>query len=91
MWRRLVAVAAASVAVWLVALGAAAWYLDRAVTEEYRTGARTTTDGDSIGLPLGALGLALGALLLALNVAFALVLAWRRRRANRGLASRPAA
>jgi len=79
IWRTLLLSATASIVVWLLAVAWAAWYLQRMVAEEYRTGARTTTDGDSIGLPLGALGIALAGILLIVNVAIVGILLWRRR------------
>ena len=60
------------------------------VAEEYRTGARTTTDGDSIGLPLGALAVLLGILVIITNAILAIALV-RKSRQSANRAARPAA
>jgi hypothetical protein len=78
-----------SIAAALLILLLADRYLTAMVADEYRTGLRTTTDGDSIGLPLGALAMLLGALLVIGNAIFTLVLI-RRRRRSQSSASRPA-
>jgi hypothetical protein len=73
----------------LVILFAAERYLIAMVAEEYRSGLRTTTDADSIGLPLGMLALLLGTMVIAGNTILAVFLIRRRRRSLTS-ASRPA-
>ena len=74
VWRYLVLSISTSVIVSLAILYAADRYLTAMVADEYRTGARLTTDGDSIGLPLGALALLLGILIIVVNIILAIVL-----------------
>lgn len=88
-WQLLAAFAVGSAILWSAALAGADWYLTRMVAEEYLSGARTTTDGDSLGLPLGALGLFLGLLLIIANIVVALVLRSRQQRPGRVTVSGP--
>jgi hypothetical protein len=79
VWRRLAISISGSVVVSLAILLAAARYLTAMVADEYRTGARTTTDGDSIGLPLGSLALLLLFVVIVGNAIVAFVLMRRAR------------
>jgi len=90
VWRPLAVSIGTSAVVSLAILGVAQRYLVAMVAEEYRTGARTTTGGDSIGLPLGSLALLLGLLMAAVNIIVA-TLIFRRRRRFSTRPSRPAA
>jgi hypothetical protein len=77
MLPRIMTFAVASFALWAIAVGWAAWYLPRMVAEEYRTGLRTNTNGDSIGLPLFSFAILLAAVLIMLDLAFVGFLIWR--------------
>jgi hypothetical protein len=79
IWPRILAFAVASLAVWATAVAWLLWYLPRMVAEEYSTGARTSTDGDSIGIPLFSSAILLAAVLIIANLAVAGFLIWRRR------------
>ena len=56
-----------------------ALYLQAQLAAEYADGTRTTTDGDSIGLPVGWAFVLVGLILVLLN-AVLLVRWWRSRR-----------
>lgn len=79
VWPRVVAFATGSIALWGLSVGLLAWYLPRMVAEEYRTGVRTSTDGDSIGLPVSSFAILLGGVLVVANALAAVVLRRRRR------------
>jgi hypothetical protein len=49
------------------------WWLDRVVTEEYRTGARVSTDGDTIAIPISGITFLVTWVAIAVNAAVALV------------------
>lgn len=87
-----------STAVWGLCIVALALALDRMVAAEYASGARTTTDGDSIGLPVGIFVLMSAPVWLLVNVvwirravrrrnAAALLAALRPRSTSRGKGS----
>lgn len=88
-WRRLALSICISAIVALAILYAADRYLTTMVADEFRTGTRVTTDGDSIGLPLGALAVLLSTLLIAYNVILAILLFRKSRQSPKG-ASRSA-
>ena len=81
-WRRLGWIAA-NLALWLGLVVMYDQYLVRTVAEEYRLGDRTSTGGDSLGIPLFSFAIELGLLLLVTNVVLIAVRVARRR------ASRP--
>jgi hypothetical protein len=68
--------AAASVALWAIAVLAAFWYLRRITAGDAR--AASLTGPDSIGLPLAAFAVWLAITLLVVNVAAVIVVRWRR-------------
>ena len=78
--RRLATNAAANLVLWVSAVGAAYWYLQRALGEDVR--ALPPTDADSFGLPLVAFALLLAGVLLAANLLAGAALFWRRRRSR---------
>ncbi|MFL5562978.1 MAG: hypothetical protein ACJ79K_16015 [Gemmatimonadaceae bacterium] len=89
LWPRLAAYAGLSVLLWAGAVGALWWYLQRMVAEDYRTGARTSTGGDSIAVPLFSVAILVAGILIVANAVVAAVLLWRRRARSRS-ASLPA-
>lgn len=55
------------------------WRVGRMVQDEYRLGLRTSTDGDSLGIPIGGAFLMMLALLLVLNTIIFVVWRFRHR------------
>jgi hypothetical protein len=53
--------------------------LSHQVREEYRLGYRTSTDGDSIGIPIFGFAINLTIVMLAANGVWFLIRYWRRR------------
>lgn len=49
------------------------WYLQREIDEQYRTGVRTSTGGDSLGIPVSEVAIMTVVVLLIINVVAALV------------------
>lgn len=88
VWRPLAALAAVSAVLWLGAMGAAHWYLVRAVAGlRFRAGGGAVEDS-AAGPALVVFGFVLGGVLVAVNLGLAVALvAHRRRRAG----PRPAA
>ena len=80
--RRGLAWTAANTALWLALVYAYYWLLAREVAEEYRLGYRTSTDGDSLGIPVFGFAINLGAVLLVANAVIFVVRAVRRRRSR---------
>ena len=68
----------ASVAAWFIGVFVIRRRLEWEVSQDYATGGRISTDGDSIGLPLGTVLVLLTLLHLLLNVGIAYVAARRR-------------
>jgi hypothetical protein len=69
--------------VWLIGLPLVfGVWLYHEVQAEYASGARVSTDGDSIGIPIGGVALLNLLLLLAMNVALAIYFRIRRSRAT---------
>ena len=81
IWRAL-AWTAANAAIWLALVYAYYWLLTREVAEEYRLGYRTSTDGDSLGIPVFGFAISLGVLLLVANAIIFVVRVVRRRRSR---------
>ena len=81
LWRRLGWVAA-NLAVWLGLVILYDQYLVRMVAEEYRLGYRTSTDGDSLGIPLFSFAIALALLFLVTNLVLLALRVARRRRSR---------
>jgi hypothetical protein len=73
---------AANVLLWLAATFAFAVWIDRQVQNEYRLGYRTSSDGDTIAIPIAGFALSFGVVLLAANAIFLVVRLVRRRRAR---------
>jgi hypothetical protein len=81
---RLVTHAAASLVLWIAAVGGGYWYLRRMLPEEAR--ALPLTHADSIGLPLLSLAMLVAAILVLANLVGVTVFLRRRHRSG----SRPA-
>jgi hypothetical protein len=82
LWR-VVGWVAANVVLWVAATFAFAVWIHRTVQNEYRLGYRTSSDGDTIAIPIAGFALSLGVVLLAVNATFLLMRLIRRRRARR--------
>ncbi len=78
---RLARLAAGSVVLWIAAVAAVWWYLQRGLPAEVR--ALPVTHPDSIGLPLLAASLLVAGVLVVANLVVAVVLLRRRRAAAR--------
>ena len=63
--------------------GVYGWWLSREVAREYATGLRVSTDGDSLGLPIGDFFLKVATALLTLNGLLLLVRQLQLRRSRR--------
>jgi hypothetical protein len=74
---------AANVVLWVAATFAFAVWIDHVVQEEYRLGYRTSSDGDTIAIPIAGFALSLGVVLLAANAIFLVIRLIRQRRARR--------
>jgi uncharacterized iron-regulated membrane protein len=72
LWRT-VGWIAANVVLWIAATFAFAVWIDREVQKEYRLGYRTSSDGDTIAIPIAGLALSLGVVLLVANGIFLVV------------------
>ena len=81
LWR-VVGWVAANVVLWVAATFAFAVWIDGAVQKEYRLGYRTSSDGDTIAIPIAGFALSLGVILLAANAIFLVVRLVRQRRAR---------
>jgi hypothetical protein len=80
LWR-IVGWITANVLLWVAATFAFAIWIDRVVQEEYRLGYRTSSDGDTIAIPIVGFALTFGVVLLAANATVLVVrLVWQRRR-----------
>lgn len=88
LWPRLATCVAGSAIVWVVAVGAALWYLRRTLDEDVLSSA--PTDADSIGLPFASFAILLAGVLLLANLVVAVIL-FRRRRTQSRSPSHPAA
>lgn len=60
------------------------WWLDRVVTEEYRTGARVSTDADTIAIPISGVTFLVTWVAITVNAGLALVWLMRRQRRQGG-------
>ena len=81
LWRTLGWITA-NVVLWVGATLAFAVWIDREVQKEYRLGYRTSSDGDTIAIPIAGFAVSLGVVLLAANVIFLVVRLTRQRRAR---------
>ena len=80
-WRRLGWIAA-NLALWLGLVIVYDQHLGRTVAEQYRLGYRTSTNGDSLGIPLFSFAIELAILLLVSNVVLIAVRVARRPRSR---------